>query len=71
MSFENHCSKPYQEKMARIIKKHIGDMIYRIPKDAENYGSYTTLDNLKNKIIIKGKAKVVTLLNLLYGADRD
>lgn len=46
-------------------------MIYRIPKDAENYGSYTTLDNLKNKIIIKGKAKVVTLLNLLYGADRD
>lgn len=41
--------------MARILDKHLGDSIFKLPIDAENLRRYTTLDKLKGKFILKGK----------------
>lgn len=57
--------------MARIIQETLGDMVFTIPKDAENYRAYPSPNQLKDKVIIKGKGKVTDCLDLIFGKDRD
>jgi hypothetical protein len=52
LSLENHCDIVHQKRMVEIMKEIFGDMIY-IPTSFT--GSFPSPENLKNKIILKGK----------------
>ena len=51
LSFENHCSNPFQKQMAKILKEILGDALYIPP--ASN--AIPTPERLKGKVLIKGK----------------
>lgn len=59
LSIENHCSKKQQDRMAEIIKKVLGSSLYTLPKDWENLKNYPSPNDLKKKVLIKDKAKLL------------
>jgi len=63
LSLEVHCSKPYQEKMARIMEDIFGDALCKtIPDPTQPLPSPASL---LRKILLKGKSNV----SALAGAD--
>jgi phosphatidylinositol phospholipase C delta len=54
LSIENHCSLPYQEVMAKMIKEIFGARLY-IPTSAQRTMKMPTPEELKGMVIIKGK----------------
>lgn len=58
LSIENHCKAKQQERMAEILRKILGDKLYTLPKDYQNYEYYPSPNQLKNKVIIKDKGKL-------------
>lgn len=53
LSFENHCSASYQEKMARHLEQVFGDLLLRPTDDTPK--QLPSPEDLKGKILIKGK----------------
>lgn len=60
LSIENHCSKKQQDRMAEILKNILGDLLYILPKDWEDYRFIPSPNQLKRKILIKDKAKLLS-----------
>lgn len=56
LSLENHCSEPFQIKMAEHLKTILGDMIYTTPTD-ESLQFLPSPEELQGKIIIRAKKK--------------
>jgi hypothetical protein len=60
LSFENHCSKDEQIKMAQLIEDIMDDMVYVLPKKVKDYNdmkSFPSPHALMKKIVIKGDGK--------------
>ncbi|XP_078146079.1 1-phosphatidylinositol 4,5-bisphosphate phosphodiesterase beta-4 [Centroberyx gerrardi] len=58
LSFENHCSKPQQYKMAKYCEEIFGDFLLRLPLEnfpIEAGRSLPSPNDLKRKILIKNK----------------
>uniref|UniRef100_A0A3Q2YNK3 Phosphoinositide phospholipase C n=1 Tax=Hippocampus comes TaxID=109280 RepID=A0A3Q2YNK3_HIPCM len=58
LSFENHCSKPQQYKMAKYCEEIFGDFLQRLPLDnfpIESGRPLPSPNDLKRKILIKNK----------------
>lgn len=54
LSLENHCSLPNQKIMAEYLEQLLGDVLYKVPVDAE-FMSFPSPEFFKNRILIKGK----------------
>ena len=54
LSFENHCSIPYQEVMADQLVRILGDSLY-IPKEASLFGPLPSPAQLRGMVVIKGR----------------
>jgi phosphatidylinositol phospholipase C, delta len=54
LSFENHCSIPFQEFMAEQLIKILGDSLY-IPTEASLFGSLPSPNKLRGMVVIKGR----------------
>jgi len=59
LSFENHCSIPYQEVMAEQLTRIFGSTLY-IPKDSSLSGPLPSPESLRGMVIIKGRRPVGT-----------
>ncbi|KAM9355314.1 1-phosphatidylinositol 4,5-bisphosphate phosphodiesterase beta-4 isoform 1-T1 [Pholidichthys leucotaenia] len=58
LSFENHCSKPQQYKMAKYCEEIFGDLLLKLPLEnspIEPGRSLPSPNDLKRKILIKNK----------------
>ncbi|KAM4632979.1 1-phosphatidylinositol 4,5-bisphosphate phosphodiesterase beta-4 [Polymixia lowei] len=58
LSFENHCSKPQQYKMAKYCEETFGELLLRLPLEGfpiEAGRSLPSPNDLKRKILIKNK----------------
>ena len=51
LSFENHCSIPYQEEMSRILKDVLNEKLYKPPPS----NALPSPERLRGMVIIKGK----------------
>jgi hypothetical protein len=54
LSFENHCSIPYQEYMAEKLVRIFGPSLY-IPTEASLYGALPSPSKLRGMVVIKGR----------------
>lgn len=54
LSFENHCTIPYQEVMAEQLVKVLGSRLY-IPTEASLYGELPSPRQLEGMVVIKGR----------------
>jgi hypothetical protein len=54
LSLENHCSRPYQQVMADLLKNKLGNSIY-IPDAKDMAAELPSPEFLKGKVVIKGK----------------
>lgn len=54
LSFENHCSIPYQEVMAEMLERILGDSLY-VPTEASLYGPLPSPNQLRGMVVIKGR----------------
>jgi hypothetical protein len=54
LSFENHCSIPYQEVMADQLVRILGDALY-IPTESSLYGPLPSPAKLRGMVVIKGR----------------
>ncbi|KAL3935905.1 MAG: hypothetical protein SGBAC_008668 [Bacillariaceae sp.] len=54
LSFENHCSIPYQEVMAQQLVRILGSSLY-IPSETSLQGSLPSPMDLKGMVIVKGR----------------
>ena len=54
LSFENHCSIPYQEVMADMLVRILGSSLY-IPTEASLYGRLPSPAQLRGMVVIKGR----------------
>jgi len=54
LSFENHCSIPFQEYMAEQLIRILGDSLY-IPTEASLYGPLPSPAQLRGMVVIKGR----------------
>lgn len=54
LSFENHCSIPYQEVMASVLERILGDSLY-IPTEASLHGRLPSPAKLRGMVVIKGR----------------
>lgn len=54
LSFENHCSVPYQEFIAEQLVRILGDSLY-IPTEASLFGSLPSPNKLRGMVVIKGR----------------
>lgn len=54
LSFENHCSVPFQEYMAEQLIQILGDALY-VPTEASLYGPLPSPARLRGMVIIKGR----------------
>lgn len=54
LSFENHCSIPYQEFMAEQLIRILGDSLY-VPTEASLFGSLPSPNKLRGMVVIKGR----------------
>jgi len=63
LSFENHCSIPQQQQMAKYCHQILGDLLYVPSLTAD--GKLPSLESCKNKVLVKAK-KLMS-----KGADED
>lgn len=56
LSLENHCSEPYQHKMAEHLKNILGDMLYLVDPD-EEMEFLPSPDKLQGKVLVKAKKR--------------
>lgn len=54
LSFENHCSVPYQEFMAEQLIRILGDSLY-IPTESSLFGKLPSPSRLRGMVVIKGR----------------
>jgi len=54
LSFENHCSIPYQEVMATQLTDIMGDSLY-VPTEVSLYGNLPSPNSLRGMVVIKGR----------------
>jgi phosphatidylinositol phospholipase C delta len=54
LSFENHCSIPYQEVIAEQLLRHFGDLLY-VPTEVSLFGPLPTPAQLRGMVVIKGR----------------
>jgi len=54
LSFENHCSIPYQDVMAEQLIEVLGDSLY-IPTEASLLGRLPSPEDMRGLIVIKGR----------------
>lgn len=54
LSFENHCSIPYQQVMAETLVRILGDLLY-VPTEASLYGPLPSPAQLRGQVVIKGR----------------
>ena len=54
LSFENHCSIPYQEVMAEQLVKILGESLY-VPTEASLFGPLPSPLRLRGQVVIKGR----------------
>jgi len=54
LSFENHCSIPYQQVMAEVLERILGDSLY-IPTEVSLYGALPSPSQLRGMVVIKGR----------------
>lgn len=54
LSLENHCSTPYQDRMAEILRDTLGKKLY-IPTAESRKTEMPSPENLKGRVLIKGK----------------
>jgi phosphatidylinositol phospholipase C delta len=69
LSFENHCSIPYQEVMAEQLLRILGDLLY-IPTEASLYGRLPSPAQLRGLVVIKGRRPIGTEADA-YDTDDD
>ena len=55
LSLENHCSKPYQQVIATLLKETLGEHLYIPAKGDTKNGDLPSPQFLKGKVVIKGK----------------
>ena len=58
LSLENHCNEKQQEKMAEIFEQVLGDSLYKLPENYQDFEKFPSPNELKYKILIKDKAKL-------------
>ena len=56
LNIENHCSEPYQKKMAHHLKTILGDMLYTEDVDP-NLTTLPSPEQLKMKVILRAKRR--------------
>ncbi|CAL8139538.1 unnamed protein product [Orchesella dallaii] len=56
LSLENHCSEPYQRKMAEYLKNILGDMLYVVDPD-EDMEFLPSPEKLQGKVLVKAKKR--------------
>lgn len=54
LSFENHCSIPYQQVMATQLTAILGDSLY-VPTEASLFGDLPSPNSLRGMVVIKGR----------------
>mmetsp|Transcript_10055 Transcript_10055/g.22037 ORF Transcript_10055/g.22037 Transcript_10055/m.22037 type:complete len:1175 (+) Transcript_10055:169-3693(+) len=54
LSFENHCTVPYQKEMARQLVDILGDSLY-IPTENSLLGTLPSPAQLRGRVVIKGR----------------
>lgn len=54
LSFENHCSIPYQQVMADTLERVLGDSLY-VPTEVSLYGKLPSPSQLRGQVVIKGR----------------
>jgi hypothetical protein len=54
LSFENHCSIPYQQVMAEQLVRILGDSLY-VPTEASLFGPLPSPARLRGMVVIKGR----------------
>jgi hypothetical protein len=54
LSLENHCTAPYQNRMAEVLKKTLGKKLY-MPTKASRKEEMPSPEKLKGRVLIKGK----------------
>jgi phosphatidylinositol phospholipase C delta len=69
LSFENHCSIPYQEVMAEQLIRILGDLLY-VPTEASLYGRLPSPAQLRGLVVIKGRRPIGTEADA-YDTDDD
>lgn len=56
LSLENHCSEPYQQKMASYLKDILGDVLYLVDPD-EDMECLPSPEKLQGKVLVKAKKR--------------
>mmetsp|Transcript_12132 Transcript_12132/g.17785 ORF Transcript_12132/g.17785 Transcript_12132/m.17785 type:complete len:565 (+) Transcript_12132:1216-2910(+) len=54
LSFENHCSIPFQQVMAEDLLSILGDLLY-VPTEASLFGRLPSPEDLRGLVVIKGR----------------
>lgn len=54
LSFENHCSVPYQQVIATQLTEILGDSLY-VPTEASLFGDLPSPNSLRGMVVIKGR----------------
>ena len=54
LSFENHCSIPYQQVMAGQLTEILGNSLY-VPNEASLFGKLPSPNSLRGMVVIKGR----------------
>jgi phosphatidylinositol phospholipase C delta len=70
LSFENHCSKAQQDKMAQYLKEILGDMVLRYMGGRKSE-SLPSPEQLKYRVLIKGSNHVSSSLELIEDLEDD
>ena len=73
LSFENHCSVPYQEVMAEQLVEVLGDSLY-VPTETSLFGRLPSPEDMRGMIVIKGRRPDGTCENeddTEYDSDDD
>ena len=58
-----HCSLKGQDKVAQIFQEELGNLIFDLPSDFENYNYLPSPSQLKKKILIKGKRHIKNMIS--------
>lgn len=56
LSLENHCSEPYQQKIASYLKSILGDMLYLVDPD-DDMELLPSPEKLQGKVLVKAKKR--------------
>jgi phosphatidylinositol phospholipase C, delta len=65
LSLENHCSKKQQDRMAAIMEKVLGEKLFVLPANYEDFTMTLSPDDLKYKVLLKGKGSFKNAVELL------